>query len=362
MALRSKMKIHRRSMNIVFSSVLVRGDRRKLVGSELFPPLSLNFRDWLTMSSDDDLEIGEGEFDAEDWGMGDEGEEVGEEEEVEDGGVEKTREELKAEVVKWEWEAATWRELHDTEEMKTEYLREGLEKVKRECEEEIERARRGCEEEVERVRREGAAEVDKWKRLAVNWQALYKTEKSKADDCEVNVNPMEFYEEEIGEVGGQMKVKLKEVSVRMVNVEVPRGVKKTNNKDHFSAEHDEELGNSEHSEVRFKEKVALKKVDAFVEKKTVKAMDENSNSVKKRKRSSGEGSSWGGLTAEGEGSSGGGGSGRRCDLCGEEFSSLRRHSQVTRHQHTVQLALYFRGLLSYRGHLAKMPSKCPLKP
>ena len=28
--------------------------------------------------------------------------------------------------------------------------------------------------------------------------------------------------------------------------------------------------------------------------------------------------------------------------------------------HTVQVALYFRGLLSIRGHLVKMPSKCSL--
>ena len=41
---------------------------------------------------------------------------------------------------------------------------------------------------------------------------------------------------------------------------------------------------------------------------------------------------------------------------------LGREGEATQVRHTVQLALYFRGLLSNRGHLAKMPSKCPLKP
>ena len=249
------------------------------------------------MSSGGELELDE------DLWMGDAGEEAGDDEEMEDGSVEKTREELKSEVVKWKWEAETWRELHDTEEMKTEYLRENLEKVKKECEKEIERAREGAAEEMEEARRGYEEEVERLKKEVEKWKrlALHKAEKAKTEGGKDDVNPMELKEVE---EGGMAEVKLKEVTVEMVKVEVPERFKMKNKLQIGGAEQDEE-------------------------EKSGESVDENLNTLKKRKRSCGEGSS------SGEGSSGGGGSGRRCDLCGEEFSSLRRHSQVTLHQHLL---------------------------
>ena len=127
-------------------------------------------------------------------------------------------------------------------------------------------------------------EVEKWERFVVNWRGLHKAEKAKTEGGMDQVNLMELNEVE---KGGIVEVKLKEVTVERVKMEVPERFNIKSKLQIGDAEQDEEVFGS--SEVMYKEEVALKKVHGIVEKKSGEVVDVKSNTLKKRERSSGGG-------------------------------------------------------------------------